>query len=74
MSDSTTSTTYRALPVGLVPGARVERIVGASRLGTITRVIAGEGVLAGLVEVRWDGERRPSRSAGFWSGDEVRAL
>lgn len=73
MSDFT-STTYRALPARLVPGARVERIVGAPRLGTITRVIAGEGVLAGLVEVRWDGERRPSRSAGFWSGDEVRAL
>ena len=69
-----TTEVYRPLPAGLVPGARVERVVGAARTGTITRVIAGEGVLAGLVEVKWDGERRPSRSAGFWSGDEVRPL
>lgn len=35
------------------------------RLGTVTRVIDADGELGGLVEIRWDGERRPSRSAGF---------
>ncbi len=69
---SGTSTTYRPLPAGLVPGARVVRTDG--RTGTITRVIDAGGAIAGLVEVRWDGERRPSRSAGFFSGDEVRPL
>jgi hypothetical protein len=68
------SETYRPLPAGLTPGARVARTDGRGRQGTITRVIATEGVLAGLVEVRWDGDKRPSRSAGFFSGDEVRAL
>lgn len=69
-----TTPAYRPLPAGLVPGARVERIVGAPRTGTITRVIDQGGALAGIVEVRWDGQRQPSRSAGFYSGDEVRAL
>jgi len=66
-------TTYRPLPAGLIPGARVVRVTGG-RAGTITRVIDAGGALAGLVEVRWDGDRRPSRSAGFFSGDEVRPL
>lgn len=65
--------TYRPLPAGLVPGARVERI-GSGRTGTITRVIDAGGARSGIVEVRWDGQRRPSRSAGFELGDEVRAL
>lgn len=34
------------------------------RRGTVVRVIASDGALGGLVEVRWDGQR-VSRSAGF---------
>lgn len=59
------------LPSGFVPGARVvAKITG--RAGTITRVIDRSGFMAGLVEVRWDGQRRPSRSAGFFGGVELR--
>lgn len=52
-------------------GARVERISDLRR-GTVTRVIDTEGALGGLVEVRWDGQRRASRSAGFEPVDGLR--
>lgn len=60
------------LPAGLVPGARVA-LIANGRVGTITRVIDAAGHMAGIVEVRWDGQR-VSRTAGFFGGVEVRAL
>jgi hypothetical protein len=72
--DHTEPAAWRPLPAGIGhPGARVAR-KSDGRVGTVTRVIDAGGAIAGLVEVRWDGERRPSRSAGFRSGDELRAL
>ena len=71
MENSTS--TWRPLPAGLTPGARVASL-GSGRTGTVTRVIDAGGARSGIVEVRWDGQSRPSRSAGFALGDEVRAL
>lgn len=59
------------LPATFVVGARVVALAN-DRRGTITRVIDGSGHMAGLVEVRWDGQRRASRSAGFFGGIELR--
>jgi hypothetical protein len=58
------TTTTSGLTAGTrVTGDATTRSFG--RTGTVTRVIDADGVLGGIVEVRWDGERRPSRSAGF---------
>ena len=65
-------TSDQPLPAGFVPGARV-RHLEVPRTGTITRVIDAGGRLAGLVEVRWDGQRL-SRSAGFFGGIELALL
>lgn len=62
---------WRPLPSGFIAGARVVRSALPARAGTITRIIDHGGSLAGLVEVRWDGDARPSRSAGFFSPDEL---
>ena len=61
------------LPSSFVAGARVVRPTIPTVVGTITRVIDAEGALGGLVEVRWDG-RRVSRSAGFFSPQEIRVI
>ena len=53
------------------PGDRVQSTARPGRLGTITRVIDADGAIGGLVEVRWDGQRTPSRSAGFFSASEL---
>ena len=45
-------------------GDQVRRL-SDGRVGTVSRVIATDGALGGLVEVIWDGQRRPSRRAGF---------
>lgn len=70
MNSSTTSPTN--LNPSIVAGSRVERTDG--RVGTVTRIIATEGNLGGLVEVRWDGERRPSRTSGFEAGNNITLL
>ena len=44
-------------------GSSVSRKADGRR-GEVVRVIASDGALGGLVEVRWDGQRL-SRSAGF---------
>jgi hypothetical protein len=62
-----------ALDPAIVVGARVSRLLDG-RVGTVTRVLDREGVRSGLVEIRWDGQTRPSRSSGFELGDEIRAL
>jgi hypothetical protein len=62
-----------ALDPRIVVGARVSRLVDG-RVGTVTRVLDREGARSGLVEIRWDGQIRPSRSAGFELGDEIRPL
>lgn len=53
-----------------VEGDATSRSFG--RKGTVTRVIDADGARGGLVEVRWDGEKRPSRSAGFEFAEALR--
>lgn len=62
-----------ALSSSFRPGARVESLHFAGRIGSVTRIIDTEGELGGLVEVRWDGQR-VSRSAGFFSPSEVKVV
>jgi len=59
---------------GLTAGTRVQgdattRSFG--RQGTVTRVLDTDGARGGLVEVRWDGERRAHPSAGFELADTL---
>jgi len=56
----------------IVAGSRIVRKDG--RTGSVTRIIAPDGALGGLVEVRWDGQRRPSRSNGFEAGRDISLL
>lgn len=65
-----TSTTTTNLHPSIVPGARVRR-TRDSREGVVTRVLDRSGLYGGLVEVRWDGERRPNPRAGFELGEKV---
>lgn len=62
-----------ALQIGSrVKGDATTRSFG--RIGTVTRVIASDGARGGVFEVRWDGEQRPSRKAGFELGDSLTAV
>lgn len=68
-----TATTTNGLTVGTrVTGDNTTRSFG--RVGTVTRVIDADGALGGLVEVRWDGERRPSRQAGFEGANALKPV
>src|SRR5262245_52372675 len=48
--------------------------IATGREGTVTRVIDRDGAIGGVVEVRWDGERRPRSGAGFYGGNELRPV
>lgn len=67
---STSTTPISSLPSAIVAGVRIVRTDG--RRGTVSRIIAQDGALGGLVEVRWDGQKRPSRSNGFEAGRDIR--
>jgi hypothetical protein len=54
----------------ITTGSRVSH-QPTGRVGTVTRVITRDGLLGGIAEVRWDGQRL-SRSAGFFPGQELR--
>jgi len=71
--DTTTATT--TLHPAIVVGSRIAMDIpsyGITKHGTVTRVLDREGARGGLVEVRWDGEKRPRRGAGFELGDTIR--
>lgn len=67
-TNTPTPTTH--LHPAIVAGSRVRRNFDL-REGVVTRVLDTSGARSGLIEVRWDGQRKPSRSAGFELGDEV---
>jgi hypothetical protein len=53
-------------------GSRVLHLP-TGKVGTVTRVVTRNGLLGGLAEVRWDGQRL-SRSAGFQAGRDLREV
>jgi hypothetical protein len=65
---------FTSLPADFQVGAQVRSLHFSGRRGTIVRIVASEGELGGLVEVKWDDQKRVSRSAGFFSPREVEVV
>jgi len=68
-----TNPNYSLLDTRVQRGARV-RHLPTGHEGVVTRVIDTSGARGGLAEVRFDFQKRVSRSAGFQFGDELAVI